>query len=191
MGMVRVRLKSWVSGAVLFFAAGHTVCAEPGNFVDPPFSYIRHGVICAIGQNDIISGQDTIDGEVLSGTGTQMAFDVITGQVPAMRGISFGIQIAIPANVPAKVLTASVTHPPMGTERRTEQRWLIEIIPDSQIYVGYGIEDDFERVPGTWVFACGAGTRWCCTVPLRYSRNGPRPERSSFASAGRLPPDQT
>ena len=142
---------------IVLLALTGAAWAGPRDHVDPPFAYVAHGLKCAIGPREILSGQDTIDGEVLRGTGTQFRFDVITGQVPAMRGISFGVFLSVAADAEHEVLMASVTHPPMGPEGRTVQHWPNQIIPDSQIYVGYGIEDDFERVPGPWVFRLWRG----------------------------------
>ncbi|MEL6452926.1 MAG: DUF3859 domain-containing protein [Pseudomonadota bacterium] len=126
--------------------------AQRADFVAPPLAYLGHGLMCQIGPAEIVAGEDTVDGEVLRGTHGRRAFDVITARVPARTGISFGVLVDVPAAAGYSVMTGTVLHPPMGADGRTVQTWQIEVIPGTQQYIGYGMEDAFEEVTGTWVF---------------------------------------
>lgn len=110
----------------------------------------------------ITSGFDTIDGEVIQSQATQRTSLIQSTQVPAQVGVTFGFYVTSPKVGLPNTLSGTVTHPPMGAEKRTRQSWPItNHVQSDALFIGYRLEDDFELVQGDWTL-----TLWKNGKPL-------------------------
>ncbi len=153
---VRSRLGMWlrtVFGSVLLLLQTSISQADTGNFLHPDYGSLGAGVVVATGDVEIVTDQDTIDGEVLSGVATTLDVVDDSGFVPAKIGTSFGVVLFVKKPMEQVPLLATVTHPPMGSEGRVLQTWPVRTPQwGAALYVGYTLEDSFELVPGDWTF---------------------------------------
>ncbi|WP_299624779.1 DUF3859 domain-containing protein [uncultured Tateyamaria sp.] len=134
--------------------------AEVPEFIlRPPLTYLSHGIDCTLPDGEIVSGQDTVDGEVIVNTspGTPILIETLTA--PTQVGLSLMIAFSVQPDTPPTTLTASVTHPPMGPQRTTRQTWSLNVVGGDKKAFGYGLEDKFEEVPGLWTFRLADGDR--------------------------------
>lgn len=147
---------AWCSALVLTFTPPEVGQAETA----PPAAVVQvldHGVVCQSQGGSIVTGQDTIDGEVITGEFDGFGFDHRIRVVPALAGLSFGVVVGFGQAPAAGYLEASVTHPPMGGTGMTRQGWQVEAVQGKQAFVGYRLEDDFELVTGRWTLRLGDG----------------------------------
>jgi len=151
------RLRHLVCTVTLVVCAA---AAQADGFAAPPLIYMQHGVNCVPQEGRIVSGQDTVDGEVIVRRSASPPVLVPTSTVPAKVGLALMIAFRVAKDAPAGTLRASVTHPPMGPQNTTRQTWQIDIAGGQNKAFGYAIEDSFEEVPGPWTFALDLeGTR--------------------------------
>jgi len=131
--------------------------AEVFHFADSRVAYVSHGIQCHSTEGDVISDQATIDGEVIVRDTLPEAYDIVTNVVPATKGVSFSVRFRALEPIGEDHLVGVVLHPPMtppdGSEDMLLQWWGVPAMAtDSETALGYRIEDDFELVPGTWIF---------------------------------------
>ncbi|SHF73686.1 protein of unknown function [Litoreibacter ascidiaceicola] len=124
----------------------------PGNGKTPLF--LEYGYTADFPQQQhIVSGFDTVDGELIRSRSTEKPLFVNSRKVPATVGVAFGFWVEVPSNVFAKPLRGSVHHPAMGPESRTNQTWPLEKhFFGGRLFVGYRLEDEYELVLGDWTF---------------------------------------
>mmetsp|Transcript_7450 Transcript_7450/g.12606 ORF Transcript_7450/g.12606 Transcript_7450/m.12606 type:complete len:185 (+) Transcript_7450:447-1001(+) len=138
---------------VLALAQTTLIHADTQNFLHPNYGSLGAGVVVTTGNVEIVTDQDTIDGEVLSGVATTLDVVDDSGLVPAQIGTSFGVILYITMPTEPVPLLATVTHPPMGPEGRLMQTWPVRTPQlGTAVYIGYTLEEALELVPGNWTF---------------------------------------
>ncbi|WP_412553854.1 DUF3859 domain-containing protein [Shimia sp. MIT1388] len=111
------------------------------------------GIVCGDRQLSVLSGQDTIDGEVLQGSATDIKILPDSSSFVPSIGTSFGVVLYSKSAAHSKNYRAVVAHPPMGPEARTDQSWAVTAPAGTHaFFVGYTLEDEIELVPGQWMF---------------------------------------
>lgn len=139
------------------FLLAAPVASEVFHFSEGHVAYVSHGIQCSATEGEIVKDQATIDGEVIVHDDLPEAYDIVTNLVPATKGVSFTIRFRALQDIGEDYLIGMVLHPPMtppdGREDLTLQWWGIPAMTTGgETALGYRIEDDFELVPGTWIF---------------------------------------
>jgi len=114
-------------------------------------TYFEFGIFCALETVEQREAKDTISG-VVNLLAEAPVFLRKTTVVPAKIGIGFGIHVDIPAPLKGPVIMQT-THPPMGENGVTVERWDTEITPGRLNYNGFTFEYDYELLPGPWTIA--------------------------------------
>lgn len=116
-----------------------------------PVAQQEYGVICAIDTNGQQSAPDTESG-VINLIDQTRALDVVTYQVPAELGLSFGTRVLVTNGTSIGDARMSVTHPPMGPRGITHQSWNAPLHGGVTALNMFTFEDQRELVLGTWIF---------------------------------------
>jgi len=96
---------------------------------------------------------------ILNGTVTNEHRTVTTTKVPAKLGVNFGFRYRIVGGPKERSVTLKkvVVYPPAGvqppqssTPLQRDERTLMRSIGET-FYAGYGFDDPWELVPGTWI----------------------------------------
>ena len=106
-------------------------------------------------RRDLASPNSSIASDVVS----SIRFTDFTNEIPAIRGTNFGFQYVI-NSIPkgATMHVTTVVRFPEGGLRQpngriwTESREETDIKIGHREFYGYGFDEDWELVPGTWVF---------------------------------------
>ena len=93
-------------------------------------------------------------------------FDATGNVVPLLPDLSFGLRVVRDGAGPLPV-TITVTHPPMGAERRTRQSWQSVLEPGQPGMIRYGFDFPHELLPGTWTLAVTAANGDTVSVSFR------------------------
>lgn len=131
---------------------GSAAQAQSAPDIAAPLFYLTHGINCVPKAGKVVTGQDTVDGEIIQYESKGLPILIQTTRVPAKVGISMMTAFGVHPDTPPGVLTATVTHPAMGAQNTTHQTWQIAIKGGDQKAMGYLLEDTFEEVTGPWVF---------------------------------------
>ncbi|MDF0600813.1 DUF3859 domain-containing protein [Psychromarinibacter sp. C21-152] len=122
----------------------------------PGAARFEYGYFCALEPVDHGVAEETVAGVVNLIEG-RPDFLKTGPLVPAQIGLGFGVLVeAKPSH--AGVADMLVTHPPMGPEGVTEQRWVTEVSGDLD-YFGYTFDEDYELLPGEWVLSARSNGR--------------------------------
>ena len=136
----------------LLLTALATPIAQPANAQEQsPIALQEHGVICTINLQGQQPAPDTETGHINVIDETR-GIDVFTDQVPAHLGLSFGIRTVLSKGAILDGVRISVTHPPMGPERITQQSWEASLHSGASALNLFTFEDTHELVQGTWIF---------------------------------------
>lgn len=131
--------------------------AETSTYVEDPLMLDDYGVICDVTLNGSRPAPGTESG-VLNIIDQNRAIDVTTRAVPAELGISFGIRATLDADHRLSELWVEVTHPPMGPNGVTIERWHADPLTDTPLLNLFTFEHDYELVQGTWHFRLKSGS---------------------------------
>ncbi len=134
-----------------FLSIGSAALAEVGAFVEPPLILESHGVICEINLEGSRPAPETLSG-TLNLVDQNHAIDVETAQVPAELGLSFGIRAELTPGAAIPDVTVVVTHPPMGPEGVTVERWSAAMNFGEASLNLFTFENDYELIEGDWMF---------------------------------------
>lgn len=115
----------------------------------PAIARLETGVICPPPAVGVSEAPDTV-------AGTTHLIDedppfISNGhQVPAVMGIGFGAKAMAQASLGIDNITMTVTHPPMGADGVTEQRFLTRISGLDTSLTFYQFDHSYEVLVGTW-----------------------------------------
>jgi hypothetical protein len=129
------------------------VTGEPGLF-----TRLDAGILCADGPTSREAAPDTRRGYVENVRGT-VELGLAARRIPTVRGLSFGVVSTLADSNGTIAATIVVTHPPMGADGATVERW------DSFFYAGDQTAKFFqfdvaeEEVPGLWTIQAVVGDR--------------------------------
>lgn len=112
---------------------------------------LEYGVICELSSQGERSAPETELGRI-NLINQDRRFDVVTTQIPAQLGLSFGIRAEFTDETPPQRIEISVSHPPMGQNQVIEQRWGAALNPDRPSLNVFSFEYPHELVPGLWEF---------------------------------------
>lgn len=110
-----------------------------------------YGVICAVDMQGQQPAPATESG-VINLVDQSRDFDVVTHQVPAEIGLSFGMRAVTAEGSSMETARMSVTHPPMGATGITRQSWAAPLRGGMPALNMFTFEKPHELVQGTWVF---------------------------------------
>lgn len=126
-----------------------------GSFVRTPIQLLNYGVICKLS-----SSQDTLAPHTIQGrmriVDPRQPIDVTSRDIPAIPGISFGIQLKLdPGHAPIDA-TIQLFHPPL-TDGLDQQHWPTQISQGSVSLNLYRFDTRAELVTGSWLFRVVSG----------------------------------
>ena len=132
------------------------VAAAPSDRTSPAILALKAGIICApqvIGTNP---APDTVAGvtNVIEG---DPQFISNGRQVPAVRGIGFGVKAQAADRRGLSDVIVTVSHPPMGDAGTTRQRYTAAISGDRLSMAMYQFDFDYELVQGPWTIEMSQG----------------------------------
>jgi hypothetical protein len=130
---------------------GSVAMAEVGAFSEPPLVLESYGVICDVELQGNRPAPETYSG-TLNLIAQDRAIDVETVQVPAELGLSFGIRAALTPGASVPDVTVIVTHPPMGQNAVTVERWSAAMNFGEASLNLFTFESDYELLEGMWLF---------------------------------------
>ena len=131
--------------------AGTAAFADGSAFVAPPMVLEAYGVICDVQLGGTRPAPETLSG-LLNVIDQNLPIDVETVQVPAELGLSFGIRASLSPGAAVPLVTVVVTHPPMGPEGVTVERWSAAMNYGDRSLNLFTFEKDYELVQGAWMF---------------------------------------
>ncbi len=143
----------WLAAAWLVLTAG-ALRAAPET---PGAAAFRYGYFCALEPVDQGVAEETVAGVVNLIEGLP-AFLNEGPLVPAQLGLGFGVLVQAKPGY-AGMTEMHVTHPPMGPEGVTEQRWVTQLSGGEQDYFGYTFDEEYELLPGEWVLSARSNGR--------------------------------
>lgn len=136
---------------IVVLSMGGAALANVGGFDEPPVVMESHGVLCDIELQGSRPAPGTMSGK-LNLIDQNRPIDVETAQVPAEIGLSFGVRAALTAGAVAPEVTIVVTHPPMGPDGVTVERWSAPMNSGEASLNLFTFENDYELVQGAWMF---------------------------------------
>ncbi|MFN3662969.1 MAG: DUF3859 domain-containing protein [Yoonia sp.] len=148
----------------LFFLSPLAGAAQTDDdVVSPSIAALTAGVVCGPPVIGTSPAPDTIAGSTHI-VAEDPPFIAEIRQVPAVLGIGFGVkaQAANPDGLSG--VTMTVTHPPMGDTRVTQQSYVTWISGDDPSMTFYQFDEDYERVTGTWTFTASHADEALFTV---------------------------
>lgn len=116
-----------------------------------PVILLDHGVICDVTIEGRQDAPLTESGEI-NLIDQDRAIDVTTSAVPARKGLSFGIRIAVEEGAAIAEARVVVTHPPLGAAQITVQSWASPLNAGSNAINLFTFQHDYEMVQGRWSF---------------------------------------
>ncbi len=128
--------------------------AQPADTLDARITGFETGVVCNPVVVDLAPAPDTVSGSVNVVTDLP-GFTADSRRVPAVIGISFGAVIG-PNLADFPYVEMVVTHPPMGPNGVTEQRYPTSFLSGDRSPAIYMLEREDELVIGTWTFEARA-----------------------------------
>ncbi|BBU54029.1 MULTISPECIES: DUF3859 domain-containing protein [Mameliella] len=162
---------------------GAPALADVGAFVEPPLTLEAFGVICEVELQGTRPAPDTLSG-LLNLVDQDRPIDVETVQVPAEMGLSFGIRASLTAGSSVPEVTIVVTHPPMGPEGRTVERWVTPMNFGDVSLNLFTFERDYELVEGPWMFQVERDGKVLLQQPFEVTAPGtiPAVQQACFAA---------
>lgn len=140
-----------VTSLIAVLALGSVAWADVGAFVEPPLVLESHGVICEVEMQGSRPAPETLSG-ILNLIDQDRPIDVVTPQVPAELGLSFGIRAALKAGAAMPDVMVVVTHPPMGPDGVTVEKWAAAMNFGQPSLNLFTFEKEYELVQGAWMF---------------------------------------
>jgi len=143
------RLPALLFAVVLAPFGATNTTAQVFGFFKRDTQELHYGYNCSPNPGRVQSGHDTVDGEIVISEANSTKFDVYSDQIPARVGVSFGSWLIFGETAQLK---GWVSHPPMAATGTEIQTWPIHAVKGEAGGLGYLLEDEFELVPGQWVF---------------------------------------
>lgn len=158
--------------------------AEVGAFAKPPMTLEGYGVICEVAMQGTRPAPDTLSG-TLNLVDQDRPIDVETVQVPAEKGLSFGIRASLVAGSSVPTVDVVVTHPPMGPDSVTVERWTASMNFGETALNLFTFEHDYELVEGEWLFQLERDGTVLLQQPFQVTAPGSVPvvQQTCFAAA--------
>ncbi|MGP6087581.1 DUF3859 domain-containing protein [Antarctobacter jejuensis] len=168
---------------IAVLALGSAAFADGGAFVEPPLQLDSHGVICEVEMQGSRPAPETLSG-LLNLIDQDRPIDVETLQVPAEMGLSFGIRATLTPGATMPEVTVVVTHPPMGVEGVTVERWSAAMNFGEPSLNLFTFERDYELVEGAWMFQLEAEGQILLQQPFQVTAPGtvPAVQQACFAA---------
>ena len=157
-----------------FLVAGTVASADVGAFANPPMMLESFGVICEVELHGSRPAPETMSG-LLNLIDQDRAIDVKTVQVPADKGLSFGIRATLTRGAAVPEVTVVVTHPPMGPEGVTVERWSASMNYGEPTLNLFTFEKEYELVQGNWMFQLEHDGRVLLQQPFEVTAPGTVP----------------
>lgn len=165
-------------------ALGHPAMAEVGAFVKAPMTLEGFGVICEVQMQGTRPAPETLSG-LLNLVDQDRPIDVETLQVPAEMGLSFGIRASLAPGSAVPDVDVVVTHPPMGPDGVTTERWPTPMNFGEASLNLFTFEHEYELVEGAWMFQLERDGRVLLQQPFEVTAPGtvPAVQQTCFAAA--------
>ncbi|MFZ3583225.1 DUF3859 domain-containing protein [Loktanella sp. DJP18] len=125
------------------------VHAAPADMTGPQIGSLETGVICPPPTVGETAAPDTVAG-VTHLVAEDPPFVSMSRRVPAVIGIGFGAKSTTADLMGLSEVTMTVTHPPMGKDRITQQSFLTRIDGISPSLTFYQFDYAYELVQGRW-----------------------------------------
>lgn len=172
-----------VTTLIATLTLGSAAFADGGAFVEPPLQLEAHGVICEVEMQGSRPAPDTLSG-LLNLIDQDRPIDVETLQVPAEMGLSFGIRATLRPGAVMPEVTVVVTHPPMGEEGVTVERWSAAMNFGEPSLNLFTFERAYELVEGDWMFQLESNGAVLLQQPFQVSAPGtvPAVQRACFTA---------
>lgn len=163
--------------------AGQPALAEVGAFASPPVTLEGFGVICEVQLQGTRPAPDTLSG-LLNLVDQDRPIDVETLQVPAELGLSFGIRSSLTAGSAVPEVTVVVTHPPMGPNGVTVERWPTPMNFGETSLNLFTFEHEYELAEGAWMFQLERDGEVLLQQPFQVTAPGtvPAVQQACFAA---------
>lgn len=171
------------SPLIAFLSSGTAALAEVGAFVEPPLVLDSFGVICEVELQGTRPAPETLSGQ-LNLIDQNRTIDVESVQVPAEIGLSFGIRATLSPGAAVPEVTVIVTHPPMGPNGVTVERWTAAMNFGETALNLFTFENDYELVEGAWMFQLEHDGRTLLQQPFEVTAPGsvPAVQKACFAA---------
>jgi len=122
----------------------------------PAIETLESGVICPPESTGTRPAPDTVAG-VTNVVAETPPFVSTVNKVPAVMGIGFGAKAMTDSALGIDGVTMTITHPPMGPEKATEQSFQTSISGTDTSITFYQFDYDYELLPGTWTMTATVG----------------------------------
>ncbi len=122
----------------------------------PAITVLETGVICPPESTGTRPAPDTVAG-VTNVISEAPAFVSTVNKVPAVLGIGFGAKAMSETVFGIDNVTMTITHPPMGPEKATEQSFQTSISGLDTSITFYQFDYDYELLPGKWTMTATNG----------------------------------
>ena len=119
---------------------------------------LQSGIVCPPEPSGFRDAPGTISGQTHL-LDSEPPFVSTDNRVPAVLGVGFGVKTRASPGSGIDVVQIRVTHPPMGTERVREQRFLSVIGAEETAFVFFQFDYPYELVTGDWRIAAYDGDR--------------------------------
>lgn len=117
---------------------------------------IETGVICPPESTGTRPAPDTVAG-ITNVVAEEPPFVSTVNKVPAVMGIGFGAKAMSESTFGIDNVTMTITHPPMGPQKTTQQSFLTSISGTDTSITFYQFDFDYELLPGTWTMTATDG----------------------------------
>jgi hypothetical protein len=170
---------------IAFLALGTAAQAEVGAFAAPPMVLESHGVICQVELQGSRPAPETLSGQ-LNLIDQNRPIDVETMQVPAEIGLSFGIRATLTPGSVVPEVTVVVTHPPMGPNGVTVERWSAAMNYGEASLNLFTFEKEYELVQGMWMFQLERDGQVLLQQPFEVTKPGSVPQVQQACFSGQI-----
>jgi hypothetical protein len=154
-------MKNQLSAIAAFFLS--SVAAGAEGAPTPLIQHLDAGLLCAAEPVGATPAPDTIAGETHI-IGQEPDFVRLSQRVPATLGIGFGIKSQALGAEGIGNVDMVLTHPPMGQDQVTTQRFTTSISGIDPSLTFYQFDYAYELVLGTWTFTAMSGDDVIYTV---------------------------
>lgn len=122
----------------------------------PAIATLETGVICPPESTGTRPAPNTVAG-VTNVVSETPPFVSTVNKVPAVMGIGFGAKAMSETAFGIDGVTMTITHPPMGPEKATQQSFQTSISGTDTSITFYQFDYDYELLPGTWTMTATVG----------------------------------
>lgn len=147
----------------------------------PAIASLETGVICPPESTGTRVAPDTVAG-VTNVIANEPPFVSTVNKVPAVMGIGFGAKAMSETAFGVDNVTMTITHPPMGPEKATQQSFLTSISGTKTSITFYQFDYDYELLPGEWTMTATDGDTVLYTTSFQVVPPNQVPELAAICN---------